>query len=422
VQTRRLLRAVLAGALAAVGLAACGNAASGTGAAGGATEGLSAKVVRVGGLASLTGPLGDQYGAVFDGASAYFDMVDAKGGVDGRRIELVAELDDQTDPATDVSQARALVEQDKVFAVVPVATPVFAGGAYLAAHRVPTFGWAINPQWMDGPTMFGQDGSYIDFSGIDVDGPYLAKKLGVTKVAVLAYAVSQSAECAAGQAASFRKFGFDVVLEDASLPLGVTNVDADVARMKAAGAQLVVTCLDTGGNVLVSQALAAAGIHPAQYWLNGYDEAALHRFPAQYQGVYLSTWFVPFEEAAMSPGLEAFLTELHRYFPATAPSEVALAGWVSAAMFVRGLEGAGPHPTRASVVAAVNRLTAFTAGGIMGPVNWRLDHTTPGPYNCSAFVQAQGGHFVPVFHEPFTCLRNDAANLAQLVAVPGPAR
>jgi ABC-type branched-subunit amino acid transport system substrate-binding protein len=99
----------------------------------------------VGGLASQTGPLPADFAPVLTGAKVYLDMVDADGGVAGRRIDLAYELDDQSSPSLDASQARALVEQYKVFAVVAVATPSFAGAAYLAAHGVPTFGLNVNP-------------------------------------------------------------------------------------------------------------------------------------------------------------------------------------------------------------------------------------------------------------------------------------
>ncbi|MBV8385608.1 MAG: ABC transporter substrate-binding protein, partial [Acidimicrobiia bacterium] len=141
---------------------ACGNASSGNGGGGsGQTTGVSATEIDVGGMAAITGPLGDQYAPIFDGVQAYFDMVNEQGGVNGRKIKLTAKLDDATDPTRDASQARALVEQHHVFAVIPVAAPVFAGGKYLGDHNIPTFGWHINPEWSPGPSMFGQDGSFI---------------------------------------------------------------------------------------------------------------------------------------------------------------------------------------------------------------------------------------------------------------------
>ncbi len=364
----------------------------------------------------MTGPLGNQYSPAFAGAKAYFDMVNAAGGVHGRQIEMVAELDDQTDPATDVSQARALVQSYKVFAVVPVASPVFSAGSYLAAQGMPTFGYNINPaQWEAGPSMFGQDGSYLDPSGLDVAGPFLAKQLRISTVAVLSYAIPQSAQCAAGQAASFRRFGFDVALVDSSLPIGVFDVSADIARIAAAHVGLVVMCMDPTGDQAVSSALHRAGLTSvAQYWLDGYDQSSLASFRSQYEGVYLSPSYVPFQEALASPGLRQYLSQVS----GAQVGEASLAGWISAAMFVRGLKLAGRDLTRAKLVAAVNSLTSFTADGIEPPVNWHEDHTGPGTYNCSAWVQVRKGAFVPVFHQPFVCIRNDASTLAQLANQP----
>src|SRR5438270_7032685 len=124
----------------AVAGVACGNASSGGGRGSGQTQGISSNEIQVGGMAAVTGPLGDQYGPIFDGAQAYLDMVNEQGGVFGRKIKLVAKLDDATDATRDVSQARALVEQKHVFAVIPVASPVFPGGKYLGDRNIPTFG------------------------------------------------------------------------------------------------------------------------------------------------------------------------------------------------------------------------------------------------------------------------------------------
>ncbi len=405
--------------------AACGNAPPSAFSAV-AAPGVTATSIDVGGIAAVTGPLGDQYSPALDGARAYFKMVNAAGGVEGRKIHVTADLDDQTDPATDIAQARALVQADNVFAVVPVSSPEFSAGPYLAAQGVPTFGYDINPiaQWK-GPTMFGQNGSYLDPSGIDVSGPFLAKHLGAQRIAVLSYSVPASAECAAGQAASFRRFGFDVAVVDSSLPIGVFDLSADISRIAAARVSLVVMCMDPTGNAAVSAALARAGLGSvSQYWLNGYDQSSLASYRSQYSGVYLSPGYVPFEEASASPGLQLYLAQMRRYFPQVPASEASLAGWISAAMFVKGLQVAGPVLTRARLAAAVNSLTNFSADGIEPPVDWQTDHTGTGVYNCNAWVRAHlttggGASFVPVFHQPYVCIRNDASTLSQLANQPG---
>ena len=99
--------------VAAVALVALALVAS----AGGATTadpGVTSSTVLLGGTVPLTGEAA-AFGTVGPGAKAYFDYVNAKGGVNGRKIEY-RYLDDAYNPAQTVQLTRRLVEQDKVFA------------------------------------------------------------------------------------------------------------------------------------------------------------------------------------------------------------------------------------------------------------------------------------------------------------------
>ncbi|MBV9283904.1 MAG: ABC transporter substrate-binding protein [Acidimicrobiia bacterium] len=389
----------------AIGGVACGNASSGNGGGGsGQTAGVSATEIDVGGMAAITGPLGDQYAPIFDGVQAYFDMVNEQGGVNGRKIKLTAKLDDATDPTRDASQARALVEQHHVFAVIPVAAPVFAGGKYLGDHNIPTFGWHINPEWSPGPSMFGQDGSFIDFTGVGTFYGYLAHQIGAKKVAIFAYNVSQSRDCATGAEKSFRQYGFDVAFNDSSLAFGTTSLDADVQRVKDAGVDFVTTCMDVTGNTLLSKTLRRAGLTKVrQFWPTGYDAQALAQFPDLYEGVYFRSGFVPFEEASQSPGMTQFINEMRKRKPNTKLSDVVVAGWINADMFVTGLRAAGRDLTRKKLIDAINSLTDYTANQLEGPVNWQVQHTGNNATDCDAYLQVQHGQFTPIYKQPFVC-------------------
>jgi branched-chain amino acid transport system substrate-binding protein len=406
----RLLQ-VLAAAVATIVLAgACGNAGSGGGgAASGQTEGLSGNEIRVGGLAAVTGPLGDQYAPIFDGAQAYFDMVNEQGGVNGRKIKLVAKLDDATDPARNASQARALVEQNHVFAVIPVASPLFPGGKYLGEHNIPTFGWNINPEWSPAPSLFGERGSFTDFTGASPFYGYLAKKIDAKKVAIFAYTASQSRDCATGAEKSFKKYGFDVAFSDSSLAFGTSSLDADVQRVKDAKADFVITCMDVTGNTLLSRTLRRAGLtNVRQFWPTGYDQESLAKFADLYDGVYFRTGFVPFEEAGQSPALTQFLDEMKKRKPNTKISEVVLAGWIDADLFVTGLRAAGKDLTRQKLIEEINAISDYNAHGIEGNVDWKIAHTASSPTDCDAFMQVQKGKFTPIFTQPFVCYPHDS--------------
>ena len=393
---------VIAVVMAMAGVA-CGNASS-SGSAGGQTDGVSSTEIQVGGMAAITGPLGDQYAPIFDGAEAYFDMVNAEGGVFGRKIKLAAKLDDATDATRNASQARALVEQHHVFAVIPVASPVFPGGKYLGDNNIPTFGWHINPEWSPQPSLFGQDGSYIDFTGISTFYGYLGHQIGAKKVAIFAYNVSQSRDCATGAEKSFKQYGFNVAFNDSSLAFGTTSLDADVQRVKDAGVDFVTTCMDVTGNTLLSKTLRRDGLsNVRQFWPTGYDSQALAQFPDLYEGVYFRSGFVPFESASLSPGMTQFLDQMKKYKPSTNISEVVLAGWINADLFVTALKAVGKDVTRQKVIDAINAIPNYTANQIEGQVNWQIAHTGPNPTDCDAYLQVQHGKFTPIFKQPFVC-------------------
>jgi len=371
----------------------------------GNTDGVFQNRIVVGALASQTGPLPADFAPVITGAQVYLDMVNAEGGVHGRRIDLAYKLDDQSSPSQDTSQARTLVDQDHVFAVVAVATPSFSGAGYLAAHDVPTFGLHVNPnsQGLAGPSMYGNNSSYTNFSAPQLQAVFLAEQHHVHAAAVLAYNIAQSQQGCQGVLNGFSRYGVNVTFADRSIPAPASDLHADVTRMKQAGVDMIVSCMDLSGNVLLAQTMQQAGMTGVtQLWFDGYDETALARFGAVMQGAYFFEPHVPFEVTQLYPGtypgMDTFEAMLKRYAPGNPPSEAALAGWTSADLFVTGLRAVGRNLTRSRLVAAINTLSAFTADGILAPVDWRISHKRDsGPINCNAFVEVLGDHFVPVY-------------------------
>src|SRR3712207_1902753 len=102
--------------LASLALLACGStAAQARPDRGAADPGVTATTVTIGGTVPLSG-VAASYASVGRGAEAYFKYVNARGGVNGRRI-VYRYLDDAYNPANTVQQTRQLVQQDKVFAI-----------------------------------------------------------------------------------------------------------------------------------------------------------------------------------------------------------------------------------------------------------------------------------------------------------------
>ena len=68
--------------------------------------------IRIGSVMPLTGPL-VAFSSIGRTETAYFDMINGRGGINGRRVKLIT-YDDSSNPAKAVEQTRRLVESDKV--------------------------------------------------------------------------------------------------------------------------------------------------------------------------------------------------------------------------------------------------------------------------------------------------------------------
>ena len=108
------IRVVAFGAASAVVLVA---AAAPSGAVAPAADpGVSSSEIVIGTTTPLTGPASPGYKDVAPASQAYFDYVNANGGINGRKIKFVVK-DDQYNPAKTKSATSELILRDKVFAI-----------------------------------------------------------------------------------------------------------------------------------------------------------------------------------------------------------------------------------------------------------------------------------------------------------------
>jgi hypothetical protein len=136
------------------------------------------------------------------------------------------------------------------------------------------------------------------------------------------------------------------------------------------------------------------------------------------EGVYFSTGFVPYTYG-FTQGMDAYLDAMKKI---GAPvSDVTLAGWINADLFVTALRQVGNNVTRQNVTNAINKMTHYTAGGISPGIDWTQQHKNSGPYNCTAFLQVQHGQFASVFgsgKNPFVCFQSPNATTFNPVPFP----
>ena len=206
-----------------------------------ADPGVSSKTILIGGTSPLTGPAA-AYASVARGAKAYFDSVNAKGGIAKRTIDYRI-VDDAYNPAQTVQVVRRLVEQDKVFAVFnTLGTEAnLAIREYLNQGKVPQLFAA------SGATTWGRDAATYPWTiGFQpsyaaegfVYGQYIAKTQKKAKVGVLFQNDDYGKDLLANLKRGLGRSGSKVI---AAQPYEVTSADvgSQIAKLKASGANVL---------------------------------------------------------------------------------------------------------------------------------------------------------------------------------------
>src|SRR5207253_3988244 len=165
-------------------LAACGQSTSTTNTA--SAPGITASEIKIGSHQPLTGPAAPGYSEIAPAANAYFQYVNSKGGINGRKIKYTY-LDDGYDPSKTVSVVHQLVLQDNVFGIFNgLGTPThLAVVKYLNATKVPDLFIASGCDCWNNPTAypytFGWQLDYVregKILGAYIKQHFAGKKIG----------------------------------------------------------------------------------------------------------------------------------------------------------------------------------------------------------------------------------------------------
>jgi len=379
------------------------------GAAGSAEPGVTAKEVQVGALIGKTNPTGVPYEDVVTGAQAHFDLLNKQGGAFGRKYKIVKTIDDQTRSSKNILGARSLVEESKVFAAL-VATQTFSGADVFVDAGTPTLGYNIQIEWAKGPNLFGAYGSYNCPDCPSVSPAYAAKMAGAKHAAIFAYGSSpSSSDCAGAVKNAMDRWGPKVEVFDTSLAFGFSanDVSGAVQAMKENNVDFVATCMDLNGEVNIKKALVAAGMPDVKFYApQGYDTETIQQLGNDLNGFTFPIQFIPFEQAKISTGMTQFVKAMKAR--GLDPTENLLVGWVSAGLLDAGIKAAGKNFTQQSVVDEINKISDWSADGMIAPVNWQHEHgpAQPGDVGCFAYVIAKDGKFVPSYGQgdkPLVC-------------------
>ena len=328
--------------------------------------GVTPTSVLLGGTVPLTGEAA-AFGAVGPGAKAYFDYVNAKGGVNGRKIEYRI-YDDAYNPAQTVQLTRRLVEQDKVFAVfgsVGTANNL-AIRDYLNAQKVPQIFAA------DGSQSIGRDfarypwtmGFLMSYRGEgDVYGKTIVRSRPKARIAVLYENTELGLDMLTGLTRAITGKGPRIVAKQA-YELTAADVSSQIGLLKSSGADTLMLFATPKFFIQAITATHRLGWKPQVYIASVSIEPTIMgiaRFnaPELTRGA-LSIAFVknPNDPIwAKDKAVALYRTIMRRYNPSGKPTDVYnWYGMTVAWTMVETLRKAGKNLTRTGLLRAAQSL------------------------------------------------------------------
>ncbi len=202
--------------------------------------GASDKEIKVGHIGPYSGPA-SAYGRIGHAIKAYFDKVNAEGGINGRKITLIT-LDDGYNPARTVEQARKLVEQEEVLLLFQsLGTPSNSAiHKYMNQRKVPQLFVATGAtKWGDPknfPWTMGWQPSYQSEAKIFARHLLEAKPNG--KVAVLYQNDDYGKDYLEGFEAGLGDKAKTMIVAKASYEVTDATIDSQMVSLKSSGADV----------------------------------------------------------------------------------------------------------------------------------------------------------------------------------------
>lgn len=366
--------------------------------------GVTATTIRLGLVSSRSNPFDPAafIGTLF-GAQAYFSDLNARGGVNGRQVQLTT-CDDHGDGSRNQTCIHSLIDDAKVFAFVSQAIFRYDGASYVQQKGVPDIG----SQPID--TAYARYHHLWDLYGETYkrDGTtgYNGKLQGNTEVyrffkekypkeplkaGVVYYNEADSQRFGESIATGLRKEGYTVVTEQVNFAL--PNFDSAVLDMKNQGVRFIFDTLDSGGNQNLCKAMdsgglssqAVAKVTTTQSWVasiaTDYSQSPLCRNKIWATGNTLNY------EDTSKPQVKAFRDAMARQHTdgTSQMSEWAIEGWAGAQWATDAIASCGAKLTRTCVETYMNRQESkwYNGHGMLTPRDFKVvEPAAPYSVNC----------------------------------------
>lgn len=385
-------------ALAVLTLVAAAGCSGDDGGSGGSVPGVTDTEILVGTHMPLTGPAAAGYSKIAPATKAYFDYVNANGGVHGRKISYKI-MDDTYNPATTQQVVRELVLQDKVFAILNgLGTPTHTGVLdFLKTNRVPDLFVASGSRSWNQPDKYpGTFGFNVDYT---VEGKILATHVKQTQAGKKVCFLGQDDDFGRNALAGIEKVLGPLAAKQ-SYVTSNPNVGPQLGALKQAGCQVVMLATVPGFTALSLGTAAKIAFKP-QFVVSqvGADLTTLAKqlgaATPLTEGL-ISANYLPLSNDDANPWIQLYKKVNAAHNGNAEFDNNIVYGMSVGYLFVQSLQAAGKDLTRDGLIKAIEK------GGFQGPAHapLRFSATNHSGYGGERLSTIKGGKQA-YFGEPF---------------------
>jgi branched-chain amino acid transport system substrate-binding protein len=340
-------------------------------------QGVTDTQVVLGQSVALSGPAAQLGLDMQQGANLYFNLVNSRGGVNGRKIVLKT-LDDGYEPPRAVANTKQFIEQDKVFALFGyVGTPTSQAVMPLFTEaRVPYIGPFTGAEILRAPHnryIFNIRASYYDETEAIVQH---LTAMSVDKIAVFYQNDAYGQAGLAGVERALKKRNLNVAAKG-TVERNTVDVKKAVEEMKKADPQAIVMISAYKSCAQFIKDMKKEGKNPT-FWNVSFvgSKALAKELDREGRGVQISQ-VVPFPWDSTVPVVKEYRKLLEE--TKGEPGFGTLEGFIAAKVTVEGLRRAGRNLNRETFIRAMESMDNYDAGGFK--VNFGPDN-----HNGSKFV------------------------------------
>ncbi|MDM7943269.1 MAG: ABC transporter substrate-binding protein [Hydrogenophaga sp.] len=319
--------------------------------------------LRIGNPSGITGSVAAGVKENIEGARLYFDAVNARGGVNGQKIEMLS-VDDRFDPKVTVEVSRRLITEQKVLALfLNRGTPHSqALLPLLAEFKLPLVGPSTGAMVLHEPVnpwVFNVRATYQREAAKAIE--HLAS-IGMTRIALLETDDSFGADSAAGALNGFATVKQTPVLQ-AKFPRDKPDFSELAAQVTRSNAQAVMVIGSAGNTANGVKALRAAGSRAQVVTLSNNASDGFIKLLGEHARGVIVTQVFPNERSVAYPLIKE-AQDLARAKGLDGVSPAMMEGFAAAKVMTEGLRRAGPNPTPVALRDALEGMRNHDIGGL----------------------------------------------------------